>query len=481
VIRDLNRYPAYRDSGVAWLGEVPEHWQVQRIKTVFREKDERSGDGSGLLLSLTRAKGIVPQSEASNRIAGADDLSKYRVCQPGDLVMNRMQAWSGMFAVSPCEGLVSPDYSVFIVRGSAQAKYFEHLFKTPMLVDQFARRSKGIGSGFNRLYTPDFGAVPVAVPPIGEQTAIVRYLNHMDRRVRRYIRAKQKLIALLEEQKQAIIERAVTQGLDRSVRFKPSGIEGLGDVPEHWEVVRLKYLLHGQLANGIFKKKDSFGRGVPLVNVKDVYCDDFTVRADDLEPIDATASEISTFRARADDIFFVRSSLKLEGTGRSAMLAHCGGSAVFECHLVRARPRSSRVSPRYLALFLNCPSARDYLVSRANTVTMSTLPQGVLAAMEVVVPPLEEQERIVDVTDAGIRRITSAIESARGTIHLLLEYRTRLTADVVTGKLDVREAAAQLPDETYEAEAIDDVEALLEAGDLGEEGDLVAGPEEVGA
>jgi type I restriction enzyme, S subunit len=239
-LRDLKPYPAMKDTGVPWLGQVPEHWDLRRIKTLFREKEERSGDGRGLLLSLTRARGLLPQSEASNRLASAADLSKYKVCQPGDLVMNRMQAWSGMFAVSVCEGLVSPDYSVFVAIGRSEASFFEQLFKTPVVVEQFAQVSKGIGSGFNRLYTPDFGAIPAVVPPLPEQTAIVRFLDHADRRIRRYIRAKQKLIKLLEEQKQAIIRRAVTRGLDPSVRLKPSGVEWLGDVPVHWEVARLK-------------------------------------------------------------------------------------------------------------------------------------------------------------------------------------------------------------------------------------------------
>ena len=238
-------YLSCKDSGVEWLGQVPEHWEVRRIKTLFREKDERSGDGSGELLSLTRAQGIVRQSEASSRIASAEDLSKYKLCRPHDLVMNRMQAWSGMFAVSSLDGVVSPDYSIFVPTHSLEEKYFEQLFKTPLLVHQFAQRSKGIGSGFNRLYTPDFGAVPVVAPPLPEQAAIACYLDYMDRRIRRYVRAKQKLIKLLEEQKQVIIHEAVTGQIDVRTdkpypAYKDSGVEWLGQVPEHWEVRRLK-------------------------------------------------------------------------------------------------------------------------------------------------------------------------------------------------------------------------------------------------
>ena len=215
---------------------------MRRIKTLFRELNDRAGDDQGELLSLTRSKGLVRHWEATNRIASVEDLSNYKVCNPGTLVMNRMQAWSGMFAVASQDGLISPDYCVFGAVGLCEVRYFEHLFKTKDFVGEFARRSKGIGSGFNRLYTDDFGNVPLVVPPIAEQTAIVRYLDHVDRRIRRYVSAKRKLIALLEEEKQAVINQAVTRALDPNVRLKPSGVEWLGEVPEHWEVRRLRSL-----------------------------------------------------------------------------------------------------------------------------------------------------------------------------------------------------------------------------------------------
>ena len=244
-------YPNYKPSGVEWLGDVPAHWDVRRIKTLFREKDERSGDGLGELLSLTRSHGLIPQTEASNRIASIEDLSNYKVCRPGTLVMNRMQAWSGMFAVPSQEGLISPDYSVFELVSESEVKYFEHLFKTSLLVGQFAQRSKGIGSGFNRLYTADFGSIPTIVPPLSEQTAIVRYLDQADERIRRYVSSRERLIELLEEYRQAVIHHAVTCGLDPDVRLKSSGVEWLGDVPAHWEVRRLKTLCSMRSGDGI--------------------------------------------------------------------------------------------------------------------------------------------------------------------------------------------------------------------------------------
>ena len=224
-------YPTYKPSGVPWLGDVPQSWDVRRIKTLFRESEERRGSVPMELLSLTRTNGLIPQSHNPIQTLLAADLSAYKICRPTDIVMNRMQAWSGMFAVPLYEGIVSPDYSVFKPTTICEIKFFEHLFKTPILVEQFAKESKGIGSGFNRLYSDNFGNIAVALPPLPEQTAIVRYLDHAERRIRRYVSAKRKLIALLEEEKQAVINQAVTRGFDPNARLKPSGVEWLGDVP----------------------------------------------------------------------------------------------------------------------------------------------------------------------------------------------------------------------------------------------------------
>lgn len=154
----------------------------------------------------------------------------------------------------------------------------------------------------------------IPLPPLPEQAAIVRFLDYMDRRIRRYIGAKQKLIKLVEEQKQAIIHHAVTRGLDPNVGLKPSGVEWLGDVPVHWEVTRLKAVLSRPMRNGLFKKKDAFGAGAPLINVADVYRNNFQIDPASLERVQVTPDEVRTYQVRSGDLFFVRSSLKLEGT-----------------------------------------------------------------------------------------------------------------------------------------------------------------------
>lgn len=455
MIADYKPYSTMKNSEIPWLGDVPGHWDVRRIKTLFREKDVRCGDGRGVLLSLTRVRGIVPQAEASKRIASAEDLSKYKVCRPGDLVMNRMQAWSGMFALSSYEGVVSPDYSVFAAIGASEVKYFEQLFKTPLLVDQFAQRSKGIGSGFNRLYTPDFGAVHAVVPPLSEQAAIVRFLDHADRRIRHYIRTKQKLIKLLEEKKQAIIHRTVACGLDPNVRLKPSGVEWLGDVPAHWEVLPIKRAFIS-MDYGISESSIDGGT-IRLLTMGNIRSGKVTIP----ESGGVLAVDPSLLLHPGDLLFNRTNSADL--VGKVGLFTGADVHVTFASYLVRMRPRPTH-QPEYLNAVLNDVS----VLSVARREAIPSLHQSNLnptryGRLNVSLPPLEEQAVILRYLKSKTSDLETAIEAAHDEISLCYEYRARLIADVVTGKLDVRDAADRLPDEAKDLEPIDDADLTTDA------------------
>lgn len=449
TIDRLGPYPTMKDSGLPWLGDVPAHWRVRRIKTVFREKDERTNDGTAPLLSLTRAKGLLPQSEASNRLASADDLSNYKVCKPGDLVMNRMQAWSGMFAVSRLKGLVSPDYSVFQATEPCEIKHFEHLFRAPRVVDQFAQASKGIGSGFNRLYTPDFGAVPIVVPPLSEQHTIVRFLNHADRCIRRCIRAKQKLVALLEEQKRVIIHEAVTGRIDVGTggpypAYKDSAVEWSGTVPEHWKDVPLGVAAES-IQTGPFGSQlhagDYVSHGIPVINPSHLIHG--KIRPDSSVTIRRRkAAELSRHELRVHDIVMARRG----EVGRCALVTEMESAWVCGTGSIRIRPRSSIFAPDYLAQVLSAPMVKDVLNRASIGATMDNLNPGIVSRLRLPRPPLSQQVAILVYLSRATVAIGNARDAVRRQISGLERYRTRLISDVVTGKLDVREAAAELPD-----------------------------------
>ena len=421
---------------------IPEGWESRRLKTVLAETDRRNEHDGSPLLSLTREHGLILQSESSSGSLVAQDLGNYKVCNPGDLVMNRMQAWSGMFATASTKGLVSPDYTVFQPKGANDVRYLEHLVKTPYMVEQFTQRSKGIGSGFNRLYTGDFGDCRAPMPPPEQQAAIVRYLDHADELINRYISAKEQLTALLEEQRQAVIQQAVTRGLDPNVPLKPSGVDWLGDVPEHWEVVQL-----GRI--GVFTKgsggtkDDEVPDGIPCVRYGDLYTTHQYFMSQTRSHIPPAKANAYT-EIKRGDVLFPTSGETIEEIGKSAVnLMHghvrCGGD------LIIFRP-TIPMEPRFAGYALGCPAAQTQKSLMGRGITIMHIYSGQLKYLWLPLPPLAEQTAIVEYLDRTTANADAAIARVRRQIELVEEYRTRLIADVVTGQIDVRDAVVELPD-----------------------------------
>ena len=195
------------------------------------------------MLSVTITKGVIPQrtllADSSKKDSSNLDKSAYKLVQPGDITYNKMRAWQGAVGVSDYRGIVSPAYVVQRPRNEVESRYFHYLFRMPTFAKEAERWSYGITSDMWSLRSEHFRLIYSCLPPVAEQAAIVRFLDHAERRISRYIRAKQKLIKLLEEQKQAIIHRAITCGLDPNVRLKPSDVIGIESIPERWEVIKL--------------------------------------------------------------------------------------------------------------------------------------------------------------------------------------------------------------------------------------------------
>jgi type I restriction enzyme S subunit len=438
MIEDLKPYPQYKDSGPPWLGQVPVHWTVLRIKTVLQETDRRSQEGTQTLLSLTRIRGLIPHREMTEKMHGAKTLVGYKTYRAGQLVMNRMQAWSGMFGAGRVDGLVSPDYAVFDVLGKHSVQFILERIKSPDLVGQFALESKGIGSGFNRLYTDRFGQIAISLPPPSEQAAIARFLAWATNRLDRAIGAKRRIIALLKEQKQAIIHRAVTQGLDPSVPLKDSGIPWLGEIPEHWEVRRVKHV--ARISRGKFTHRPR--------NDPSLY--DGPYPFIQTGAVAQAAKFITCFKQTLNEKGLAVSKLFPSGTLVMTIAANIGDVAIlkfdacFPDSIVGFTPASD-VDRDYLYLAFLC--MRSELLREAPVNTQGNLNIERVGTMGLPLPSFTEQRRITEEVVAETGAFTGSISSLEREITLLREYRTRLIADVVTGKLDVREVAKGLPEE----------------------------------
>ena len=259
--RNLHPYPAYKPSGVEWLGDVPAHWEVRRLGALLRERGETNAEGRVTdVLSVLKDRGVIPYAEKGNiGNKKSEDITRYKIVRPNDIVVNCMNVIIGSVGLSKFTGCLSPVYYVLTRRSETdRTRYLDAYFQTRPFQRSLVRIGNGILAHRMRVPMELLKCEPFPRPPTQEQAAIVRYLDHADRRIRRHISAKQKLITLLEEQKQALIHRAVTRGLDPDVRLKPSGVEWLGDVPGHWEVKRTKMLL-SRNDSGVWGK-DSFER-----------------------------------------------------------------------------------------------------------------------------------------------------------------------------------------------------------------------------
>lgn len=205
-----------KKSGVYWMGNIPTNWEPIKIKWLFNETNERNVSGAAELLTFSRKKGLIPFSEASDKAPSAADLSNYRLVTSGQLLENRMQAWSGMFICVTRDGCVSPDYSVFNPSSEryVNVKFYEYVFRNPLQVEQFANASRGVGSGFNRLYTPAFGAIYTVYPPQTEQDEIVDYLDKLKSKYQATIDKVELEIASLHEMRDRLVSDVVTGQID---------------------------------------------------------------------------------------------------------------------------------------------------------------------------------------------------------------------------------------------------------------------------
>ena len=444
MVPALRPYPRKKDSGVEWLGEVPEHWDIRRVKYLLKECDTRSVDGSEELLRVSQYTGVTPRSptgDVDEPDTRAASLVGYKRVEPNDLVVNIMLAWNGSMGVSQFRGITSPAYCVYRFRANSHPWYFHHLLRSPIYKARIKSVSTGVVESRLRLYTDDLYRLEALVPPLPEQTAIVRFLDHADRRIRRYIRAKQKLIALLEEQKQAIIHQAVTRGIDSCISLKPTRSPWFSEVPNTWEVTPMRRMISRSI-DGPHHSPEYLDSGIPFLSARNIKVDRWSL--EDVKFISQADYETFCQRVKPEvgDVLYTKG-----GTTGVARAVDLDFPFQIWVHVAVLKVRRDRVLPHYLATVLNTPRCYEQSQLFTRGATNQDLGLGRMKDIVLPLPPLAEQSKIIEWVTATQAPITRGIHAAFRQIEHLGEYRIRLIADVVTGKLDVREAAAELPEE----------------------------------
>ena len=470
-------YPEYKDSGVLWLGKIPAHWPEKRAKYYFKEVDERSQTGGEEMLSVSHITGVTPRSQKNVTMFKAESNVGQKLCQPGDLVINTMWAWMSALGVSNHAGIVSPAYGVYRPRANQDfdSYYLDHLLRIEGYRSEYICRSTGIRSSRLRLYPDKFLSMRVVCPPLDEQQTIAQFLKAQDRLFRKFIRNKRRLIALLKEQKQNIINQVVTRGLDPNAKFKPSGVEWIGAIPEHWEVRRLKFLAT-KFGSGVTPRGGATvyeKHGIPFLRSQNVHFDGLK-----LEDVAYISKEIHA-EMRGTHVLPRDVLLNITGAsiGRTCSVPEIFGEANVNQHVCIIRPKINKITSGYLSKFLSVPIVQQEILFEQNGASREGLTLDAIKSIWIVIPPFTEQQDIIQHLQEKSTEIDQAITRAQREIELMREYRTRLIADVVTGQVDVR--GIEVPEVAEESEA--DASSPLHDEDTAEADDLLDADGEVEA
>ncbi|MDD3354206.1 restriction endonuclease subunit S [Zoogloea sp.] len=430
----LPRCPEYKDSGVEWLGDVPAHWSIKPLWTLFR-RSKRVGFEEEQLLSVYRDHGVIPKaSRDDNNNKASDDLSVYQLVQPGDLAINKMKAWQGSVAISDHRGIVSPAYFVFEATHGEDSKYLHYLLRSPRYITGYLSLSKGIRVNQWDLEPQQHSRMPVLVPPTQEQTAIATFLDRETAKIDALIAEQEKLLTLLAEKRQATISHAVTKGLNPDAPMKDSGVEWLGEVPAHWSTPPLYLRYSCELGKMLDTAKITGKFLMPYLRNTDVQWG--AINYEELPSMDIEPCEYERYTVRNGDL------LVCEGgeVGRTAIAITPPEPIGFQKALHRLRALQNDEHPSFMYFTLNW-AARHGVFNGEGMATIANLTGEQLRKYRFPKPPVVEQVAIAKFLEAETGRLDALTTEATRAITLLKERRTALISAAVTGKIDVREAA----------------------------------------
>ncbi|RTK03442.1 restriction endonuclease subunit S [Campylobacter jejuni] len=395
----------FKDSGIEWLGEIPEHWEIVPIRYCFNEFNVRCNDNNYPLLSVTIANGVVYQNDITNKKdTSNDDKSSYKIVPIGAIAYNKMRMWQGAVGINMLEkGIVSPAYVVAIPNKQINISFSYYLLKSKNMISEYEKYSYGLCSDMNNLRYEDFQNIKIPLPP-------------------------------LKEQKQAFINETITKGLDKNINFKDSGIEHLGEIPKHWKIVKLKYL--GSFQNGISINSEAFGAGYPFVSYGDIYnniCIPYNIKG----LVNSTEIDRKIYSVKQGDIFFTRTSETIDEIGISSVCLKTIENAVFAGFLIRFRADKKVLDNNFAKFYFRRSFNQSFFAKENGLVTRASLSQELLGRLSVVIPPLKEQEQIAKFLDSEISKIDAIIEKTKKQIKLIKEYKTTLINQAVCGRISL--------------------------------------------
>lgn len=445
-MQEIKPYRKYKDSDISWLGEIPKHWEVESLKNILTERNEKNNPiKTKEILSLSIDKGVTLYAEKTTNLDRfKDDYTQYKLAYKDDLIFNSMNMIVGAVGVSKYFGCVSPIYYTFNsnLSNSLTTKFYEYLFRNKIVQSFLFSLGRGLmaidrGEGkYNtvrlKVSRNDLRSLKLPLPNPDEQNSIVNFLNYKTAKIDRFIFKKKQLIKLLNEQKAGIINDAVTKGLNPNAKMIPSGIEWLGDIPEHWEVRKIKSL--GNAIIGLtYSPLELTDEGKGTLVLRSSNVQNAKITYDDCVYVTTKIPEKK--RTIKGDILICSRNGSVRLIGKNAIIDEKASGQSFGAFMTIFR--SSYFE--YLHYFFNSASfkAQSGLFS---TSTINQLTTGILNNILVAIPlDIKEQKLVVSHIGKETSIINKTIATIEKEIALVQEYRTALIAEAVTGKIDVRE------------------------------------------
>jgi len=431
-----------KNSGVEWIGEIPEDWEVYRNKNAFICNKEIVGKNSNSTQLLSLTTGGIKCKDINNAEGKLpESFDTYQYVKKNDVVMCLFDLdMSAVFSgISQYDGMISPAYKVLSCQDRANPLFVHYWFSYIFDGRKFNHYAKNIRYTLNY---DEFATLPILLPPKSTQQHIASYLDKKCNKIEETIQNQQQVIEKLKAYKQSLITEAVTGKIKiqngkvcgKYESYKDSGVDYLGKIPSNWNVKRLRYI--GKCQNGISKGGEFFGSGYPFVSYGDVY-NNLTLPETVSGLIESTPEEQENYSVMAGDIFFTRTSETIEEVGFTSVCLKTIEKATFAGFVIRVRPFTDELIPDYSKYYFSSDAHRRFFVKEMNLVTRASLSQDLLKRLPVLIPSKDEQKEIADYLDKKCTAIDTAIEQKQKLIEKLTEYKKSLIYECVTGKKEI--------------------------------------------
>ena len=426
----MRRYESYKDSGVEWLGEVPSHWEISSLGKILLSVSEKNRPDLPLL-SITRELGVIErdtEDQDSNHNFIPDDLSNYKILKKGQFGMNKMKAWQGSYGVSNFTGIVSPAYYIFDFIKSINPQFFHWAIRSKIYVSFFGSASDGVRIGQWDLSKSRMKSIPFIIPSNDEQQKIAQFLDDKTAKIDQAVALAEKQIALLKEHKQILIQNAVTRGLNPDVPLKDSGVEWIGQVPEHWEVVSMKRVVKEHSGNGFPIDLQGNNGNIPFLKVSD-----FSENQDKyiFKWNNSVTNKVIKQKkwniVPKNSIVTAKIGEALRKNHRKILLI----DSIIDNNCLGIEIKKADVLFGY---YLHCALDFDLFT---NPGAIPSLAMDKYRNQKIVLPPFQEQQEIADYLEQQTTKIDQAIALKTAHIEKLKEYKSVLINDAVTGKVRV--------------------------------------------